>query len=176
MAILITIVSSLLSLLNFPPLFWVVDGHALAHISAAALPIIWGQFAVSDCLLMDRWFVTYLIAEGFSPSGNWKAIKSFILLKLFLWKLNRMNKRFKMFRKQHILRGKLEWPALKEDQVIKIPPDMICSTVVLKYSQKPLAISNWMKLITFVICDLLKLRRPAFSTMRVLQCCSGSKA
>ena len=68
MAILITIVSSLLSLLNFPPLFWVVDGHALAHISAAALPLIWGQFAVSDCLLMDR----YVICEISKYLSKWE--------------------------------------------------------------------------------------------------------
>lgn len=55
MAILLTIVSSLLSLLaTFPPLFWVFDGQALAHMSAAALPLVWGHFAVSDCLLMER--------------------------------------------------------------------------------------------------------------------------
>ena len=53
-AILLTIVSSLLSLLTFPPFFWVFDGQALAHISAAALPLIWGHFAVSDCLLVER--------------------------------------------------------------------------------------------------------------------------
>ena len=54
MAILLTISSSLFSLLSFPPLFWVVDGQALAHISAAPLPLIWGHFAASDCLLLDR--------------------------------------------------------------------------------------------------------------------------
>ena len=54
MAILLTIVSSLLSLATFPPLFWVFDGQALAHMSAAALPLVWGHFAVSDCLLMER--------------------------------------------------------------------------------------------------------------------------
>ena len=54
MAILLTIVSSLLSLATFPPLFWVFDGQALSHMSAAALPLVWGHFAVSDCLLMER--------------------------------------------------------------------------------------------------------------------------
>ena len=55
MAILLTLASSLLSLLTFPPFLWLVDGHALAHITAAASPILWANFAVSDCLLLGRW-------------------------------------------------------------------------------------------------------------------------
>jgi len=61
LAILLTLASNLLSLLNFPPLLWLVDSQALSHLVSAPTPLLWGNFAVSDCLLLQR---RRLVARG----------------------------------------------------------------------------------------------------------------
>jgi len=43
-----------LELLDFPPLLWSIDSHALWHLATAPLPLLWYQFAAGDCLRTVR--------------------------------------------------------------------------------------------------------------------------
>jgi len=52
MAILALTLSVCLELVEFTPLLWSVDSHALWHLVTAPLPILWYQFAAGDCLLL----------------------------------------------------------------------------------------------------------------------------
>jgi len=53
-AILVLTGSVLLELLDFPPLMWTIDSHALWHLATAPLPLLWYQFAAGDCLKIAR--------------------------------------------------------------------------------------------------------------------------
>lgn len=44
--------SASLELLDFPPIFWVFDSHALWHLATAPLPLLWYQFGAEDCLYL----------------------------------------------------------------------------------------------------------------------------
>ena len=44
----------LLELLDFPPLLWVLDSHALWHLTTVPLPLLWYRFAAGDCLKLAR--------------------------------------------------------------------------------------------------------------------------
>nr|SVE78888.1 EOG090X0702 [Daphnia lumholtzi] len=45
--------TTLFELLDFPPLFWVLDAHALWHLSTAPLAILWYKFLIDDCNYME---------------------------------------------------------------------------------------------------------------------------
>ena len=48
-AVLLLNLSISLELLDFPPLFWTFDSHALWHLSTAFIHSIWYQFIIDDC-------------------------------------------------------------------------------------------------------------------------------
>ncbi|MCL4152882.1 UNVERIFIED_CONTAM: hypothetical protein GTU68_006431 [Idotea baltica] len=41
-----------LELLDFPPLFWTFDAHALWHLATSVLPFLWYRFLEGDCLYL----------------------------------------------------------------------------------------------------------------------------
>nr|SVE74210.1 EOG090X0702 [Daphnia barbata] len=45
--------TTLFEVLDFPPLFWVFDAHALWHLSTAPLAILWYKFLIDDCHHME---------------------------------------------------------------------------------------------------------------------------
>ncbi|XP_032785363.2 post-GPI attachment to proteins factor 3 isoform X2 [Daphnia magna] len=45
--------TTLFEVLDFPPLFWVLDAHALWHLSTAPLAILWYKFLIDDCHHME---------------------------------------------------------------------------------------------------------------------------
>lgn len=52
LAVLLVASSVALELLDFPPLYWVIDSHALWHIATVPLPLLWMRFASADSLLL----------------------------------------------------------------------------------------------------------------------------
>jgi len=54
-AVLVLTFSVSLELLEFTPILWAVDSHALWHLVTSPLPLLWYRFAASDCLnLIER--------------------------------------------------------------------------------------------------------------------------
>nr|CAH0107193.1 unnamed protein product [Daphnia galeata] len=45
--------TTLLEVLDFPPLFWVFDAHALWHLSTSPLAIFWYKFLIDDCNYLE---------------------------------------------------------------------------------------------------------------------------
>ncbi|KAK3860787.1 hypothetical protein Pcinc_033179 [Petrolisthes cinctipes] len=50
--VLAAMVTMLLEVMDFPPLLWTLDAHALWHLSTAPLPFMWYRFLESDCLYL----------------------------------------------------------------------------------------------------------------------------
>ncbi|XP_046390120.1 post-GPI attachment to proteins factor 3 [Ischnura elegans] len=48
-SVLLAIASTALEILDFPPVFWSIDAHALWHLSTAFLPLLWYRFLIMDC-------------------------------------------------------------------------------------------------------------------------------
>jgi len=51
-AVAVVTISVSLELLEFTPIFWFIDSHALWHLVTAPLPILWYGFAAEDCLFL----------------------------------------------------------------------------------------------------------------------------
>lgn len=43
-----------LELLDFPPISWLLDSHALWHLATVPLPLLWVRFTVADTILLDK--------------------------------------------------------------------------------------------------------------------------
>ncbi|XP_071445911.1 post-GPI attachment to proteins factor 3 isoform X2 [Hetaerina americana] len=48
-SVLLAIASTALEILDFPPVFWSIDAHALWHLSTSFLPLLWYRFLIMDC-------------------------------------------------------------------------------------------------------------------------------
>lgn len=44
-----------LELLDFPPIYWLLDSHALWHFATVPLPLLWLKFTVPDTLLFEKY-------------------------------------------------------------------------------------------------------------------------
>ena len=53
-AVLLLNASVLLELLDFAPLLWVLDSHALWHATTAPIHFVWYDFVIKDCLYLAR--------------------------------------------------------------------------------------------------------------------------
>jgi len=53
-AILMLSLSLSLELLDFAPIYWILDSHALWHLATVPIPLLWLRFAAGDCLLLDK--------------------------------------------------------------------------------------------------------------------------
>jgi len=54
MAVMLVGGSLALELLDFPPVYWLVDSHAVWHFATIPLPLLWFQFALGDTQLMSK--------------------------------------------------------------------------------------------------------------------------
>merc|ERR1712106_1054501 len=43
-----------LEILDFPPIWWTLDSHALWHFATALIPLLWFQFALEDTKLLIK--------------------------------------------------------------------------------------------------------------------------
>jgi len=53
-AVLALLVTTLLELLDFPPVGWALDSHALWHAATAPIHLAWYTFAINDCRQSDE--------------------------------------------------------------------------------------------------------------------------
>ncbi|KAG7208527.1 hypothetical protein KM043_014746 [Ampulex compressa] len=53
---ILTVVVTLLEIADFPPIFWMLDAHALWHASTAPLTILLYRFMISDCLYLKSYY------------------------------------------------------------------------------------------------------------------------
>ena len=53
-AVLALNVSVLLELLDFAPLLWTLDSHALWHLTTAPIHLVWYDFVIRDCAHLAR--------------------------------------------------------------------------------------------------------------------------
>jgi len=54
LSVLAALFTTVLELLDFPPIMWTFDSHALWHASTAPIHFSWYTFAIQDCLQSDR--------------------------------------------------------------------------------------------------------------------------
>jgi len=59
LAIIFLMLSMALELLDFEPIFWTFDSHALWHLTTAPIHSYWYRFVIEDCL--------FLHDNGFKP-------------------------------------------------------------------------------------------------------------
>ncbi|CAB3371893.1 Hypothetical predicted protein [Cloeon dipterum] len=50
LSVVLALASMSLEILDFPPLLWTFDAHALWHLSTTILPFLWCRFIIDDCL------------------------------------------------------------------------------------------------------------------------------
>lgn len=48
LSVVLTLVFAAFELADFPPIFWLIDAHALWHLSTVFLPILWYRFVIDD--------------------------------------------------------------------------------------------------------------------------------
>jgi len=53
-AVLLVASSVALELLDFPPIYWIVDSHAIWHFATVPLPLLWFRFAAADALFHQK--------------------------------------------------------------------------------------------------------------------------
>lgn len=51
---LLIALSTLLELLDFPPILWLIDAHALWHLATGFITIIFYQFLIDDCKFLNE--------------------------------------------------------------------------------------------------------------------------
>ncbi|XP_059471646.1 post-GPI attachment to proteins factor 3 [Neocloeon triangulifer] len=49
LSVVLAMAAMSLEILDFPPIFWTFDAHALWHLSTAMLPFLWYRFIIDDC-------------------------------------------------------------------------------------------------------------------------------
>lgn len=54
LAVLLVASSVSLELLDFPPIYWLLDSHALWHFATVPLPLLWVKFAVADTMFLEK--------------------------------------------------------------------------------------------------------------------------
>lgn len=54
LGVLLVTSAVLLEVLDFPPIYWVLDSHALWHFATVPLPLLWLRFATGDALLAEE--------------------------------------------------------------------------------------------------------------------------
>lgn len=54
LGVLLVTSAVLLEVLDFPPIYWVLDSHALWHFATVPLPLLWLRFAAGDALLSEE--------------------------------------------------------------------------------------------------------------------------
>merc|ERR1712071_676356 len=54
LGVLLVVSSVSLELLDFPPIYWILDSHALWHVATVPLPLLWMRFALGDTLLLEN--------------------------------------------------------------------------------------------------------------------------
>nr|SVE92417.1 EOG090X0702 [Megafenestra aurita] len=52
-------VTTLLEILDFPPFFWVLDAHALWHMTTSPLVVLWYRFLIDDCHFLESQVMDY---------------------------------------------------------------------------------------------------------------------
>lgn len=54
LSVVLALAASSLEILDFAPILWAFDAHALWHLSTALLPFLWYKFITDDCQHLQR--------------------------------------------------------------------------------------------------------------------------
>jgi len=53
-AVLLVAFSVALEIFDFPPIYWLIDSHAIWHFATVPLPLLWFRFAAADAILHEK--------------------------------------------------------------------------------------------------------------------------
>lgn len=60
-------ISTLLELMDFPPIFWLIDAHALWHLTTGFITVLFYNFIIDDCKFLNETKI-----EKFDPESKVK--------------------------------------------------------------------------------------------------------